>query len=125
MKYVSIISRILLGLVFVIFGLNGFLNFIQPPPMEGAAAEFMTAIYGSGYLHVVKVIEIIGGLLLLSGRFTPAGLFLLGPVVVNILLFHAFLDPQGLPVAIVITLLEAFLVVQNWDHFSAIFTTVK
>ena len=105
MKIAILIARVLLGLVFVVFGLNGFLNFIHMPPPEGQAAAFLTAMFVSGYLKVVFVLEIAGGLLALIGRAVPLGLTLLGPVIVNILLFHLFLAPAGLPLALVVSVL--------------------
>jgi uncharacterized membrane protein YphA (DoxX/SURF4 family) len=114
MKIATIIARTLLGLVFVVFGLNAFLNFIPMPPPKGElAGEFMKAIFASHYLYAVKCFEISGGLLLLSGRFTALGLTLVGPVIVNILFFHTFLDPSGLPLAILLAVLALFLL---WRH---------
>src|SRR5256714_9842373 len=110
MKIVIIIARILLGLVFVVFGLNGFLHFISMgPPPEGLAGDFMKALFVSHYFYVVAVLQIAGGALLLRGRFVPLGLTLLGPVIVNILLFHIFLQPAGLPLAVVVGALALFL----------------
>jgi putative oxidoreductase len=90
------IARLLLGLIFVVFGLNFWLKFAPIPPFpEGSqAAAFMGAMYVTGFLAVVKVLEVVGGLLLLTGRFTNLGLAILGPIVVNIALFH-FLIVQG------------------------------
>ena len=113
MKIAIIIARILLGAVFLVFGLNGFLNFLEAPQMTGDAGTFVTILHTSGYLVVIKVLEILGGAILLSGKCTPLGLLLLGPVIVNILLFHIFLAPEGLPMAIVLVLLEAFLIWAN------------
>lgn len=97
MKTASTIARLLLGLIFVVFGLNFWLHFLPvPPPAEGsAAANFMFAMYGSGYLTVVKVLEVAGGLMLLSGRFVNLGLAILGPIVLNIALYHVFLVEGG------------------------------
>ncbi len=120
-KIIIIIARCLLGLVFVVFGLNGFLNFIPVPEMPEQADKFMGVLADSGFLHVVKILEIAGGALLLSGRYVPLGLTLLGPVIVNILLFHIFLDLGGLPMAIVLTLLEAYLIWWYRKHFKGIF----
>src|SRR5881394_1986910 len=78
MKTATIISRVLLGLIFVTFGLNMFLNFIpMPPPPEGPARQFMTALFMSHYLYVVGALQVVGGLILLSGRWMPLGLTLL------------------------------------------------
>ena len=114
MQIVTIIARTLLGLIFVVFGLNAFFNFIPLPPPKGElAGDFMRALLVSHYLYAVKCFEISGGLLLLSGRYTALGLTLVGPVIVNILFFHAFLDPSGLPTAIVLAILALFLL---WRH---------
>ena len=96
MKYVIVIVRVLLGLMFAVFGSNAFLHFIPMPEMHGQAGAFMTALASSGYLYVIAVLQVLGGLcLLLGARFVPLGLTLLGPVIVNIVLYHLFLDPQG------------------------------
>ncbi len=87
--------RLLLGLIFFVFGLNGFLNFIPAPPdMPEKAMMMMQAFISSGYfLAVVKGTEVIGGLMLLTGRFAPLGLIVLAPITVQIFLFHAFTTP--------------------------------
>jgi uncharacterized membrane protein YphA (DoxX/SURF4 family) len=111
MKILIIIVRVLLGLAFVVFGLNGFLHFIkQPPPNPGLAADFAKALFESHYFYVVSALQVAGGaLLLLGSRFVPLGLMLLGPVVVNILLFHIFLEPKGLGMALLFSALSLFL----------------
>src|SRR4051794_788504 len=109
-KKIALGARLLLGLVFVVFGLNGFFMFIAVPPMAEPAQRFMGAIMATGYLlPLVKVLEIVGGLLLLSGRYVPLALLLLGPVLVNILCFHLFLDFSGALPAIVFTALYAVI----------------
>ncbi len=110
MKILTIIARSLLGLIFVVFGLNAFLHFIPMPPPQGLAGDFMKALFASHYFYVVAPLQIAGGALCLLGRFVPLGLTLLGPVIVNILLFHVFLDPAGLPLAVVVGALALFLV---------------
>jgi uncharacterized membrane protein YphA (DoxX/SURF4 family) len=121
MKIATIIARTLLGLVFVVFGLNAFLNFIPLPPPKGElAGEFMKALFVSHYLYAVKCFEISGGLLLLTGRFTPLGLTLVGPVIINILFFHLFLDPSGLPLAIILAVLALFLLWQKRSAFAGL-----
>src|SRR5262249_21004697 len=109
MKILIIIARTLLGLVFVVFGLNGFLQFIHMSPPQGLAGDFVKALAASHYFYVVSFLQIAGGALCLLGRFVPFGLTLLGPVIVNILLFHIFLQPTGLPMALVVSLLALFL----------------
>jgi len=121
MKTATIISRVLLGLIFVTFGLNMFLNFIpMPPPPEGPAREFMTALFMSHYVYVVGGLQVVGGLLLLSGRWMPLGLTLLGPVIVNIVCFHVLMAPAGLPMAIVVSLLALFLLWRYREHFAGL-----
>src|SRR5246127_2916191 len=121
MKTATIISRVLLGLIFVTFGLNMFLNFIpMPPPPEGPARQFMTALFMSHYLYVVGALQVLGGLILLSGRWMPLGLTLLGPVIVNIVCFHVLMAPAGLPMASVVSLLALFLLWRCREHFAGL-----
>jgi uncharacterized membrane protein YphA (DoxX/SURF4 family) len=105
MKIAVLVARILLGLTFLVFGLNGFLNFLHMPMPPGPAGQYMGVLFVSHYLHAVCLVEVIGGVLLLSGQFIPLGLVLLGPVLVNILLFHTFLFPSGFPPALFTTVL--------------------
>jgi putative oxidoreductase len=105
MRVVGLIARYLLGLIFVVFGANGFLHFIPMPPPSGVAGQFMGALFVSHMLTVVFLLELIPGILLLLGRFVPLALVLLGPVVVNIALFHAMMEPGGLPLAAVVVIL--------------------
>ena len=107
-------SRILLGCVFIFFGLNIFLQFLHmPPPPSGPAGDFAMALFVSHYIYVVGALQIVGGVLCLAGRFVPLGLTLLGPVIVNILLFHLLLSPAGLPMAIVVSVLALIVL---WRH---------
>ena len=122
MKTLTIIARSLLGLTFVVFGLNAFLQFIPLPPPQGLAGDFMKALFVSHYFYVVAVLQIAGGALLLRGRFVPLGLTLLGPVIVNILLFHIFLQPAGLPLAVVVGALALFLL---WAYRQAFGGLIK
>ena len=105
MKIATLVARILLGLLFLVFGLNGFLHFLPMSPPPGVAGQYLGALFVSHYLVAVFTIEIIGGVLLLAGRFVPLALILLGPVMVNILLFHSLMAPEGLPLALFATLL--------------------
>jgi uncharacterized membrane protein YphA (DoxX/SURF4 family) len=121
MKIVTIIARSLLGLVFVVFGSNAFLHFIpMPPPPAGLAGDFMKALFMSHYFYVVATVQVLGGLILLSGRFTPLALTLLGPVIVNILCFHIFLKAPGLPLAGTVAALALFLLWQNRSAFAGL-----
>jgi uncharacterized membrane protein YphA (DoxX/SURF4 family) len=122
MKYVVIIVRVLLGLMFAVFGSNAFLHFIPMPPMEDPAGAFIGALVSSGYIYVIALLQVVGGLLLLiGGRFVPLGLTLLGPVIVNIMLYHIFLDTSGLPMACAISILALFLLWVYRFKFPAIF----
>jgi len=121
MKILTIIARILLGLIFLVFGSNVFLNFIpMPPPPPGLAGDYTKAFLGSGYAHFIGGLQVIAGLLLLIGRFVPLGLTILGGIIVNIWAFHLLMLPEGLPPAIVVTILELFLVWRYRDTFKGI-----
>ena len=116
-KWLPTGARLLLGLVFTVFGLNGFFHFIPNPPHPGPAGVFLGALAATGYMFpLIKSVEVAGGVLLLSGRFVPLALTLLAPVIVNIAAFHLALDPAGAPVALVIVALEAYLA---WSYREA------
>ena len=122
MKIIVLIARVLLGLVFVVFGLNGYLNFLSLGPMPtGLAGQFMGALFVSHYYWVIAALQVVGGLLLLVNRFAPLALVLLGPVIVNILCYHVFLNHTGAPPAIVVTVLWFIVFYGNRQHFSGIF----
>ncbi len=118
MKYAIIIVRVLLGLMFAVFGSNAFLHFIPMPPMQGAAGAFIGALASSGYIYAIALLQVVGGLILLVGRFVPLGLTLLGPVIVNIVLYHIFLDRSGLGMAACISVFALFLVWAYRDRFA-------
>jgi uncharacterized membrane protein YphA (DoxX/SURF4 family) len=121
MKVVTIIARVLLGLMFVVFGSNIFFHFIPMPPLPATpAGDFSKALMQSNYIYVIGLLQVIGGLLILIGRFVPLGLTLLGPVIVNILLYHIFLDPSGLPMAIVVSVLALFLLWRYRTNFAGL-----
>lgn len=105
MKITSIIARFLLGLIFLVFGLNGFFHFIPMPPPTGVAGQFMGALFVSQYLVVVFALQLIGAVLLLINRYVPLALAILAPIIFNILLFHSLMAPSGLPLALVATTL--------------------
>jgi len=122
MKIASTIARYLLGLIFLVFGLNGFLLFIPMPPPKGVlAGQFGGAIFASHYWIVVFGIQVLGGVLLLVNQFVPLALVLLGPVIVNIFFFHALMAPEGLPLAIVVVLLWSLLAVRYKQYLAGIF----
>ena|SRR5438105_589403 len=122
MKIVLLIARLLLGLIFVVFGLNGFLNFLSMGPMPtGLAGQFIGALFQSHYFWIVAGLQIVGGLLLLVNRFVPLALVVLGPIIVNIILYHLFLNPAGIALAIVVTILWFTGFYGHRQYFSGIF----
>jgi putative oxidoreductase len=122
MKIVTLIARLLLGLIFVVFGLNGFLNFLNMGPMpSGLAGQFIGALAQSHYFWVVAALQVAGGALLLVNRFVPLALVLLGPVIVNIILYHVLLNPSGAGLAIVVVVLWAIVFYSYRQYFSGIF----
>jgi putative oxidoreductase len=121
MKIATLTARILLGLLFLVFGLNGFLHFIPMAPPPGLAGKFMGALFVSHYLMFIFSVEVIGGALLLANRFVPLALILLGPILVNILLFHSLMAPEGLPVALFTTGLWAIVFYAVRRAFAGVF----
>jgi putative oxidoreductase len=106
MKITIVIARFLLGLIFLVFGLNGFLHFIPaPPPPTGAAGQFVGALVVSHYLVPIFLLQAISAVLLLVNRYVPLALTLLAPIIVNILLIHILMLPSGLAPAIVVAVL--------------------
>ena len=121
MKILTIIARVLLGLIFVFFGSNGLLHFLPMPPLpQGVTGEFLHSFFASGYVYVISAFQLIPGLLLLIGKFVPLGLTILGAIIVNIWAFHLLMAPAGLPPAVVVTILELFLVWSYRDRFAGI-----
>ncbi len=121
MKSAALIARILLGLIFLTFGLNGFLHFIPMPPPTGTAGQYMGALFVSKLLVVVFLLELIPGVLLLVNRYVPLALTLLGPVIVNIFLFHALMAPSGLPLALVVVVLWGLVAWSVRPAFAGLF----
>ena len=121
MKIASLIARLLLGLIFLVFGLNGFLHFIPMPPPKGLAAQFVGAIFASRYCVVIFGVQVIGGVLLLVNRFVPLALVLLGPVIVNIFFLHVLMALEGIPLAIVVVVLWVVLAVRYKQYLAGIF----
>ena len=122
MKIVTIIARTLLGLIFVVFGLNGFLHFIHmpPPPPDSAAMSFFKAVSTTGFMNVIFALQILGGALLLLNLRPVLGLTILCPIIFNIVLFHVTMAPAGLPLAIATAVLALALVASYWEHFRAL-----
>jgi len=121
MKAASTVARYLAGVIFLVFGLNGFLHFIPLPPPSGVAGQFMGALFVSHYLTLIFALQVIGGVLLLANRYVPLALAILAPVIVNILSFHALMAPSGLPLALFVTVLWALVFVHVRASFAALF----
>jgi len=122
MKIAALIARILLGLVFTFFGLNGFLNFLPQPPLPpGPAGQFVTALFASHYLYLIAGVQVISGVLLLINRYVPLAIVLLGPMLVNILAYHVLMSSVGIVVALVVALLWIVLAVYHRQHLACFF----
>lgn len=122
MKTAANISRYILGLLFTVFGLNGFLHFIhQPPPANPVALQFFVAVSASHYMILVFLVQLVGGLLLLSGRYVPLALAILAPVLVNILNYHITMDPGGIGAGLVATILWVMVFLRYRSSFAHIF----
>ncbi len=117
----TMILRILLGLIFLVFGINKFANFMPAPELSADAGALIGAIAGSYMWPVLGAIYIVAGLLLILNKAVPFALLLLAPIVVNIFLFHAVLDPKGLlGPSTLVTLLTAILFYKYWDRFKSL-----
>ena len=121
MRTVSTIARYLAGVIFLVFGLNGFLHFIPLPPPSGVAGQFMGALFVSHYLTLIFGLQVIAAVLLLANRYVPLALAVLAPVIVNILCFHALMAPSGLPLAIVVAVLWVLIFVEVRSAFAGLF----
>jgi putative oxidoreductase len=123
MKVLTVIARILLGFVFVVFGSNAFLHFLPMPPLpQSLAGDFVRVFFDSGYVYVVSALQITGGLLLLVGRFVPLALTILGAIIANILIFHTLMAPEGFLPGLIVTGLELFLL---WRYRAAFAELVR
>jgi putative oxidoreductase len=122
MAITKVILRSLLGLIFLVFGLNLLLHFLPNPEEPQAAADFLSGLFRSGYLlPLLGVTQAVAGALLLTGVMVPFALVLLAPVIVNILMFHLFLAPAGLPIALVVVAFEVILAWMHRDAFAPLF----
>jgi len=121
MKIATVIARILLGLIFIFFGSNAFLHFLPMPPLpQGVAGLYLKAFFESGYVYVIGGMQLLSGLLLLIGKFVPLGLTILAAMIFNIWAFHILMAPEGFPPALVVTVLELFLVWSYRERFAGI-----
>jgi hypothetical protein len=121
MKIASLVARYLAGVIFLVMGLNGFLNFIPLPPPGGVAGQFLGALYVSHYLWVIFAFQVIAGVLLLVNRYVPLAVAVLAPVLVNILAFHALMAPSGLPLALFVGVLWAAIFIDVRPAFYGLF----
>ena len=123
MKILFVVCRLLLGLMFFVFGLNGFLRFIPMGPMPtGLAGQFFVVMTQSHYMVPVFALQVIGGILLLINQFVPLALTILAPIIVNILIFHITMQPAGLPPGTVALILWIVLASRLWSHFAPLLT---
>jgi hypothetical protein len=121
MKIVSMIARLLMGLAFVVFGMNGFLHFIpQPPPTSEIAGRFFAVMMESHYMIPVFAIQVVSGLLFLVNRFVPLALTLIAPVIVNILIYHATIDLPGIVPGLVTLVLWVLIYLPHRQAFAAL-----
>jgi len=124
MSIAKVILRSLMGLIFLVFGLNFFLHFIPNPPEPPAAGDFVGALFRTGYfLPMIGATQVVAGALLLSGIMVPFALALIAPVIVNIFLFHLFLAPGGLPLAVIVVAFEVILAWMYRDAFARLFSS--
>jgi len=121
MKIAVLIARILLGLIFLVFGLNIYFHFIPAPPPPGDAGAMAGLMFQHGWFAFFGILYIIAAVLLLVGRFVPLALVLLGPIIVNILLFHATLAPAGIGPGLLCAVLEIFLIYAYRGAFAHFF----
>ncbi|HEX4164792.1 MAG TPA: hypothetical protein VHZ55_04900 [Bryobacteraceae bacterium] len=121
MRTASVIARLLLGIIFLTFGLNGFLHFLPAPPPTGVTAQFFGAIFASGFWVVIFLLQIIPAVLLLMNRYVPLALTLLGPMIVNIFFVHLLMAPSGMPLALLVTILWIIVYVGVRSAFAGLF----
>ena len=118
----SLLVRIILGIMLVVFGSNKFLHFIPLPPPTGAAADFMNSLGATGYIFpIVGILEVGIGVLLLLKKWIAFALILLAPISINILLFHLFLDIPGVIAALLVVTLNVILIYKHWKQYTPLF----
>lgn len=121
MNIATAIARYLLGLVFLVFGLNGFFHFIPQPPATGLALQFFIAVSASHFMAAVFAIQLIAAVLLLANRYVPLALALLGAVIFNIVVFHVTMAPSGLPLALFVSVLWLIVAASVRSAFAGLF----
>ena len=123
MKLAATISRYLLGLIFVVFGLNGFLHFLPMGPIPpGPGSQFLEAIVTSHHFQFVALVQLVSGALFLAGRYVPLALTIIAPVIVNILLFHILMAPATIAPGILVTILWFIVFTRYRPAFAGILT---
>jgi hypothetical protein len=120
MKIASLIARYLLGLAFLVFGMNHYLRFLPLAMPTGDAGQFMGLLFSTKYINVVGLFEVVPAILFLFNRYVPLGLALLAPVLFNIFLFQALMAPSGLPIALVLTVLWLLVFYPLRSHFAGL-----
>jgi putative oxidoreductase len=123
MKIAVVIARILLGLAFFVFGINNLHPFMPMQMPPGDAGTLSTIMFMHGWITFHGILYVIAGVLLLVGRYVPVGLVILGPILVNIVLFHLTLLPAGITPGLICVALEIFLIYAYWPAFRGIFTS--
>jgi uncharacterized membrane protein YphA (DoxX/SURF4 family) len=121
MKVATIILRILLGLVFLIFGINKLHTFIPAPMPTGEAGAFIGALVSTKYWAIIGLLESVGGLFVIANRFVPLGLTILAPIIVNVFLYGLFFDNHGIPMAGAVTAVWLFLFWRYKNNFTPLF----
>lgn len=122
MKKSVLILQIILGVLLIVFGANKFIGFLPPPPnMPESAQALMGALAGSYIMPLVGIVEVLVGLLLVIRKYVPLALIILAPISVNIVFFHATLDIANIAPALVVAILNLFLVYKNWASFKGLF----
>jgi uncharacterized membrane protein YphA (DoxX/SURF4 family) len=121
MRIAALIARYLLAVMFLVFGFNGFFHFIPMPMPTGVAGQFMGALFASHMYIVTFAVQIVSGFLFLIGRYVPLALVLIGPVLVNILSYHLFLDPSGIGPGLFATILWLLVFSSVRGNFTGVF----
>ena len=115
-------ARLIFGLAFFIFGINGFLNFMPTPPMTTEAGTLLEALGATGYFFpMIKIIEMVAGILLIANYLAPFAVVLITPILIGITTIHLFLNPAGIPMMIVLHLLHGYLVVGYKSYYKSLF----
>lgn len=121
MKIAATIARYLLGLAFTVFGLNGFLQFMPAPPLTGLPLQFFTVMTASHYMVPVFLVQVVSGLLFLANRYVPLALAMIAPVIVNILIYHITMNPEGIVPGIIVTICWVILFSRYRASFAGLF----